>query len=107
MVRGAWWATVHGVAKSRHDLATTQQQKKKLSGLLPQFHYCSSWVLFSLLFFRVNLPFVVEVCFLLKAVRLQVTLHALAPPLSSLLPWLQATLTSPLLLLPLCFNDTM
>ena len=66
------------------------------------------WLLFSLLFFSVDLPFVVGVCFLLKAVRLQVTLHGLAPPLSSLLPRLQATLTSPLLLLfPLCFNDTM
>ena len=97
-----------GCKRVRHDLATTQQQHKKLSGLLPQFHYCSSWVLFSLLFFSVDLPFVVGVCFLLKAVRLQVTLHGLAPPLSSLLPRLQATLTSPLLLLfPLCFNDTM
>ena len=97
-----------GCKRVRHDLATTQQEHKKLSGLLPQFHHCSSWVLFSLLFFSVDLPFVVDVCFLLKAVRLQVTLHGLAPPLSSLLPWLQATLTSPLLLLlPLCFNDTM
>ena len=26
MDRGAWWAPVHGVARVRHDLATTQQQ---------------------------------------------------------------------------------
>ena len=26
MDRGAWWATVHGVARVRHDLATKQQQ---------------------------------------------------------------------------------
>jgi len=26
MDRRAWWTTVHGVAKSRHDLATKQQQ---------------------------------------------------------------------------------
>ena len=24
--RGAWWATVHGVARVRHDLAIKQQQ---------------------------------------------------------------------------------
>ena len=25
MDRGAWWATVHGIARVRHDLATKQQ----------------------------------------------------------------------------------
>ena len=29
MDRGAWWATVHGVTRVRHDLATNQQQRKK------------------------------------------------------------------------------
>ena len=27
MQRGAWWATVHGVTESRHDLTTEHQQK--------------------------------------------------------------------------------
>ena len=27
MDRGAWWATVHGVARVRHDLVTKQQQR--------------------------------------------------------------------------------
>ena len=27
MDRGAWWATVHGVAKVEHDIATKQQQE--------------------------------------------------------------------------------
>ena len=31
MDRGAWWATVPGVAKSRQDLATKQQQVEDLS----------------------------------------------------------------------------
>ena len=26
MDRGAWWATVHGVARVRHDLVTKRQQ---------------------------------------------------------------------------------
>ena len=26
--RGAWWATVHGVSRVGHDLATKQQQKQ-------------------------------------------------------------------------------
>ena len=29
MDRGAWWATVHGVTKSQHDLVTQQQQQKR------------------------------------------------------------------------------
>ena len=29
MDRGAWWATVHGVARVGHDLATKPQKKKK------------------------------------------------------------------------------
>ena len=28
MDRGAWWATVHGVTKVRHVLATNQQQQQ-------------------------------------------------------------------------------
>ena len=32
MDRGAWWATVHGVAKVRHDLVTKQQY----------FHFCTA-----------------------------------------------------------------
>ena len=28
MDRGAWWATVHRVAKGQHNLATEQQQLK-------------------------------------------------------------------------------
>ena len=28
MDRGAWWATVHGVAESRTDLSTKQQQQQ-------------------------------------------------------------------------------
>ena len=27
MDKGAWWATVHGVVRVGHDLATKQQQK--------------------------------------------------------------------------------
>ena len=27
--RGAWWATVHGVAKSRHNQATNTQNVKR------------------------------------------------------------------------------
>ena len=29
MDRGAWWATVHGVAKVGHDLVTKNQKKKQ------------------------------------------------------------------------------
>ena len=29
MDRGAWWATVHGVTRVRHDLATEQQQLRR------------------------------------------------------------------------------
>ena len=28
MDRGAWWATVHGVARVRHDLVTKEQQQQ-------------------------------------------------------------------------------
>ena len=30
MDRGTWWATVHGVEKVRHDLATKQQQQNSM-----------------------------------------------------------------------------
>ena len=33
MDRGAWWATVHGVARVRHDLAIKQQQGLRLCTL--------------------------------------------------------------------------
>ena len=32
--RGAWWATVHGVTRVRHDLATEEQQHLKKDKLL-------------------------------------------------------------------------
>ena len=31
MDRGAWWTTVHGVARAGHDLATKQQQEVRIS----------------------------------------------------------------------------
>jgi len=34
MDRGAWWATVHGLAKSPHGLATEQQRVGDRSDLL-------------------------------------------------------------------------
>ena len=34
MGRGAWWATVHGVARVGHDLATKQQQQIETGGRL-------------------------------------------------------------------------
>ena len=33
MDRGAWWATVHGVARVRHDLITKQQQMRTTKAL--------------------------------------------------------------------------
>ena len=34
MDRGTWWATVHGVARVRHDLVSKQQQKTAQNKIL-------------------------------------------------------------------------
>ena len=34
MIRGAWWATVHGVARVRHDLVTKPLERRK------KYHRC-------------------------------------------------------------------
>ena len=34
MDRGAWWATVHGVARAGHDLATKPPPQRPLYSLL-------------------------------------------------------------------------
>ena len=37
MDRGAWWATVHGVASAGHDLVTKQQQNPYQLHSIPEF----------------------------------------------------------------------
>ena len=43
--RGAWSAAVHGVAKSRHDLVTEQQQQR----VLKSYRICSLITVFHLI----------------------------------------------------------
>ena len=45
MDRGAWWATVHGLTRVRHNLATDQQQPcPKKNIFVPRFGH-AGWVM--------------------------------------------------------------